>query len=764
MNNRSRLLAAAALVALIQGVPGLAFAQSQTQAEIEAAEEAQEEATELGEIVVTGSFVATGAESAMKMDVPVSDTPFSVAAYSEAFITSIDTTNVSELYNYMTGVKKAGNTAYDITLRGFKSGGEDRNAVMVDGLPGLAGRFGSPPTVGVERVEVVKGPMSVLYGQIQPGGFLNLISKKPEFNFSGSLEARGSTFAGGDGPGFGDANGLTLSGDVTGPVGSSDAFAYRLVGEWGDRDGFRYQINEKVQYLAPSLTWRIGDDTKLTGVFEYRHSENIFDVGLVAPNRDLGLVADFTTRYSEPNDQREETGYSASLFFTHEFNDAIALNVSGRSVSYDANQKVFTSVSVLQRAGNPNYVVNRRAFGIEFERQYNYIDANLFMKFNTGPIEHKMLVGVNAGANETRENRLKFVNANCTGPVASQLCFDIDVYNPVYGQVPAFDSLPAFNPNLANQSQLLTDLLLKSETTGVYISDLLAFGDHWKLSLGARAFKDSTDLIEQRVVGVAPQRKEASDSFLPSVGLLYQPTDRLTFYGSYAQSYVPASPNFKDANGNNPFDPVEGTQYEVGIKAEKMLEGRLGATLAVFRIDQKNAINSFICPVGTPRAGDLCQSAVGEVRSEGVEFETDFSVTDNWQLLFGYAFIDARVTAALDPVELDQPVANTARHSANLWTRYDWENGFGVGLGVIYTGDRPAILPTGTGLSAVSFDLPAYTVVDLGLYYETGPYSFSLKAGNLLDERYYESTGQTAQIQIAPGAPRSLTFSMRAAF
>ena len=156
-----RTALASAVLATLHVAP--AFAQQQV-----AAKSAEPESTAqtIEQIVVQGSFLGAGAQSAMKLDIPVRDTPFSVGSYSGSFMKAIETATVADLYNYMNGVKKAGNTGYDLTLRGFKTGGDDKNAIMVDGLPGLTGRFGSPLTVGVDHIEVVKGPMSLFYGQI----------------------------------------------------------------------------------------------------------------------------------------------------------------------------------------------------------------------------------------------------------------------------------------------------------------------------------------------------------------------------------------------------------------------------------------------------------------------------------------------------------------------------------------------------------------------------------------------------------------------
>src|ERR1700730_5657959 len=152
----------------------------------------------LGEIQVVGRFLETSNTSAMKLKVPVLDTPFSVSSYSAALLKSLESVNLQDNYNYMNGVKKAGQTAYDLTLRGFKTGGDDKNAIMVDGLPGLTTRYSSPPTVALDHVELVKGPMSVLYGQIQPGGFINMITKKPQPVASQTIDIQAQSYAAND--------------------------------------------------------------------------------------------------------------------------------------------------------------------------------------------------------------------------------------------------------------------------------------------------------------------------------------------------------------------------------------------------------------------------------------------------------------------------------------------------------------------------------------------------------------------------------------
>src|SRR6202048_4410140 len=233
-----------AITSVILASAPLAFAplhaaEEETASENKAAVAGSEPEGALEEIVVRGRFLQPTSTSAMKLNTPVLDTPFSVSAYSESFLKSLETQSLQDTYNYMNGVKKAGQTAYDLTLRGFKTSGDDKNAIMVDGLPGLTARYSSPPTVGLDHVELVKGPMSVLYGQIQPGGFINMITKKPQPVASQTIDIQAQSYAANDAPKFGKENGLTGSVDLTGPIDDDKRLLYRFIGEIGNRDGFR---------------------------------------------------------------------------------------------------------------------------------------------------------------------------------------------------------------------------------------------------------------------------------------------------------------------------------------------------------------------------------------------------------------------------------------------------------------------------------------------------------------------------------------------
>lgn len=770
MKFATKLLAATAVLALMPMAP--AYAQA---ADEPAATEAQEEQAEDEAIIVTGTFLDDGSKSAMKMDVPVLDTPYSVASYSEAFVKSLETQNVADLYNYMTGLKKSGVTAYDITLRGFKSGGDDRNAIMVDGLPGMSGRYGSPPTIGVDRIELVKGPMSVLYGQIQPGGFVNLITKKPEPHQKAVFELRANTYAS---PvrGFGDHNSISGAADITGPIASG--VDYRVVGQLTRNKGFRDYDYTDQEFFAPSVSFEIGPVTKLTLQGEYRRTKQHFDIGIAAPFDgatsatstiyDIDAVGEITDVYTQPDNYRVETGKTGSAYLVHEFNDNWKLNLGLRHVRYNSDQQDISSTGVNRYGGaTGQFRVTRRARQLQTNRQYDYGDINLNGTFSTGPLEHKLLIGFNAGRDKVRENRLKFFNGAtrnvATGVCpAGGICLDIPLYNPsnFYANYPAFDSLPAFN---AADRLLLTDRHITQRNYGIYISDLITVTDWLKISGSARKFRETALTYPDK--RNAPNNfgtRVTKKDFLPSVGVLVQPADNITIYGSYAESFVPVDPGLINLQGTNEgFFPISGKQYEFGLKTEDLLDGKLNFTTAVYQIDNVGQVTQTICPFGS------CSVQLGAARSRGFEFEGNATPIDNWQIIFGYTKIDAKVRRGGPGFEFQEGrrLPNVAKNAANLWTRYDWENGLGIGLGVTYTGQREGVLPTQLN-DLKRLNLPAYTVVDLGFYYTQERYSVNLKVGNILNEKYFENSGGGSQgrVQIQPGQPRYLTLTGRVNF
>jgi len=697
-------------------------------------------------IVVSARFISAAGSSAMKMNLPARDTPFSISTYSQSFMHAVEAQQVSSLYPYMTGIQSAGITGYDIVFRGFTSGANDVNSILVDGLPGLGTRFGSPATIGIQRIDVVRGPASVINGQEEPGGFINLVTKKPQAQPLYEIAATGTTYDG-HGIGVGDKPGFEIAADATGPIAGNDHFLYRLIVDDTNKDTFRTYSYDRSVYIAPSLTWRISDASKFTLAYQYQHLRFSYDTYLVTPNNDIALVAPITTRYQQPSDYETERGSVLSSFFSHSFANGFSLHVETRDVWHTDEAHGFDVVAIQKDLQH----VSRRARGQRNKRGNHSIDAHLLMPLHLLGIRQQMLVGATESRDIADLNRLQFYNAPTTGPNS----LNIDIYNPDYSGVPPLSSLPLFAPG---QGKDLSDRYSVTDELGVYMADMITFSQHWKGSVGVRYSRDRQRTQAEPTVsttGSAPVVK-TNDKVLPTGGIVYQPDKHWSFYASYATSYVPPSPTAVDINGVNSFVPTFAKQYEIGVK-DSFLHGRLDSTLAVYRIDENDTLESFPGPNGT------YYEQIGSAQSKGAEFEINARPLRNWQLTAGAAYTNARVTASSLPEQVNAREPNVPVMAEHLWSRYQFTahalHGLGWGLGIIHDGERQGFLPKNT---APVLQLPAYTRVDTALYYDYGDYTFTFKVQNLFDKTIYSSSGFNGYINLLPGNPRMFTLSARA--
>jgi iron complex outermembrane recepter protein len=722
-----------------------------------------ESAPLMEELVITAKFVAESAKSALKQDVGVLDTPASVDNYSASFLRAIETTNVTDLYSYMTGVQRGGATGYDLSIRGFKTTQTDKNAILVDGLPGLATRFGSPPTVNVDSIELVKGPTSVLYGQGQPGGFVNMITKKPNAKASGVASVTESAYDGA-GISIGHDLGTVADLDFTGPLSSSDNVLYRLILENVHKDSFRQGVYEHSYYIAPSLTWVVSKDTTATVAVEVRHREQGYDNFLVAPNKDVHLIAPITTVYQSPNDILPEFGRSETFTLDHAITPEInwhtgirSITANDSAVGFDQNSVFLLPATTKAPILPQEWVVQRRAREQFNERTYNFIDSNVTMPLSTGPVEHKFLFGVNGGVDTTDFNRIQFLNGPTAGALArpGPTSINVTVYDPITYISPAVTSYPP--------AAGLNDRYTRSETYAGYLSDLMTLTEQWKLNLGVR-YTGEKQYAAERKLTPKTSNEFSTSKVLPTAGLMYEPTGSWTLYTAYSTSYVPVPATAQDVNGNYTFNPVSAHQVEVGTKLDA-LKNRLSVTLAAFDIHSDNVIEAALCNTGVV---GTCSLQVGQERSKGGELEVNTHIIEGWQALLGYSYTDAYVaksdTAATAPLVGDR-LTNSSRNNVHFWSRYDVGSGplkgLGGGLGAFYVSNHTGSLPSANDHRLLL--LPGYTVVDAVVYYSLlGRYDFTLKVGNLFDKVYYEGVNSTTNdLGVVPGSPRYIQLSMR---
>ncbi len=677
---------------------------------------------------VTVPFTAAAALTAMKMETPIADIPLSVQSYTGSFMKAIETTNVADLYGYTTGVQRSGNTGLDFVIRGLRT--SNSGNIQYNGLPGLAARFNSPSTVNVERIEVLKGPSSVLYGQAQPGGIINIVTKKPQAERSNVIDLRGGSFFG-TGSNLGDRNKGHLSADFTGPMDQNHKVLYRFIASYDNANDFRDNVQNKDLYIVPSISWLGWNGAIVNLEFEYRRVRTGLDSGLVAPNNDITLVAPRNVRYQEPNDFLNEDGKTATVTLTRAFANGLTWTANWRSVWHGDDTKGFENVGTTGLT-----IVRRRDRHQINKRRYHYLDTTVSRSVATGSVTHRLLFGFTGGYELTDFDRVQF---------ATGAALNVDLYHPVYG---ALGLAPS--PNTHRHTP--------AWTYGGYLNDQIDLTRQWKALLGLRY--DGRDSHEQELRINPYVKKKSSHAVLPLAGLVFEPSHVWSFYGSFSTSFTPPPPGAIDAQGNNPFTPEHARQFETGIKTT-LGNARGEATLSYFDITKNDVLITLVA--------QAINDQIGQERSQGMEATFTERLLDNWQVIFGYAYTNSRVTKDSDPVKVGSRIPNAPRQAANLWTRYDVNSGplsgVGVGLGLLYTGERTGTIAASTSKLPI-LSLPSYYRADLGIYWVASRLEVTGMIVNLLDKQYYESnlgTGTTS-LNIRPGAPRSVVMSMRVKF
>ncbi len=685
-----------------------------------------------------GKYAEVNSSAGSKTPMDLKDLPSTVQVLNASFINDLKAQTLEDLYPYVIGMTREATQANGFTLRGFSSSNPDVSLqnMQVDGLPGLASRFGSPNTANVERVEVLKGPSSVLYGLMNPGGLINVVTKSPQQKRSGSFFTSAASYSG-DTSSFGDDESFTARIDTTGPIDSSKHWLYRFIASVEDLRSFRHNGYFRNHYFFPSLTYRWDENTDLTLKIDITRQRRFADNGLVAPFNTVSLIARHDTTYGEKNDYEYDNGETYGANFRHRFGNQWVLRVAMRNVQHHDGRYGLESRGVTSAAVIANSLVLRRLRDQVNARQYSFVDANVYGEAGPEAFKHTLLLGLNGGYEQTDFFRASF------GPnVAS-----VNLYAPALGT--------AYPADLTTGQ---TDPVTRYYNYGSYVSDQIKIGRRWRASLGARYDRQDQDLRDS--YGVAIRRSQSVHAALPSAGLMFQPRENVSLYVSYSTSFRPIPVSAVDASGKPGFAPEKASQIEAGVKTD-FLDHKLTAILALYDITKKNVVETVggaFLPDGTQ-----ISALVGEQESTGTELQLTYLPVPHWQLQAGYAYDDARTTKSLSAIQVNARLWNAPRQQANLWTRYNVPDGalkgFGSGLGVIYVGNRLGAI---TNNPALKLEMAAYTRVDAAFYYQWKRYSFALNVANALD-RSYVSSART-NFNVFPGEPRKLTLSLNVPF
>jgi iron complex outermembrane recepter protein len=676
---------------------------------------------------IASYYLAEGS-TALKGLASLRETPFTVQVANEALLKDLRAESLADVYPYITGLSSSGTRADSFNLRGFAS---NRESVQVDGMPGSTTVFGSPPTANVERIEVLKGPASVLYGQLAPGGIVNIVTKKPLSEARQEIFASVKSFAG-QTSSFGDDLSGQVTVDSTGPLSRRNNLNYRLIGRFETGDSFRQGVDFDHLVVTPSISWSNARGTSVLASLEYLLEEGKADQGLVAPGNDLSFAEPIDRRYQASFDTDKDEGMALALTLQHPLTEKDHLHIAWRSVWHNDQRTLFENNALQEQNGEP---VLRRRFRDQYnERQYHFADVRWERSWQTGPLAHKTTFGLHGGHEQRWFDRLSF------GPFVGT----VSVENP-QTDIPRPDPVP----------QSLRETWLKNYSA--YILNRTTLGESWHFLGGLRYQSQEVSFESLRDGTTADQ---TTDATVPSVGLLREFGGGASAYFSYSESFIPASVEREDANGNTGLPPERAQQFEGGFKYESPKRD-ITASFALFQITRFDISENL----GFRNInGNNAFGLVGEARSEGLEVDFQWQPVEYFQLRAGYSqLFTSEVTEAVNTAQVGAPLTNAPQHQGHLWARYNFDElslkGWGLGVGLTGLSEREAV---STNDPTRRLTLPGYLRLDLAVYYEIGNTSLALNVRNLFDETIYESAGGATSI--IPGEPRSLTLSVRQTF
>ncbi|MEH2465194.1 TonB-dependent siderophore receptor [Nostoc sp.] len=665
------------------------------------------------ELNVTGlpdtNYRVPDATTATKTDTPLRDIPASVQAIPQQVIEDQQPRNLIGILSNAGVVQNnfSSRVADTFSIRGFRARNVYRNGVKDRFADGAAL---SSSLTNIDRVEVVRGPNSVIYGQVNPGGIINIVTKKPLSQPYYALEVRRGAY---------DLFEPSL--DVSSPLTKDGSLSYRLNTSYRTAQDFTDFYHEKRFFVSPVVNWRIGKNTNLTFDSEYEDIQQSLGTGLeqiasatILPNPNGKIPIN---RYlGEPTDffNRQLHRYNYNL--EHRFNDnwSISNSFQAAFLSLDLRE---TAVTSLLEADNRTVERRQTIFPKPTEYEDYTIDTHVIGDFNTGSIKHKLL----AGFDLFRQTQNISILRRGVAP--------LDVFNPVYGQ-PVGDTFGRLG------------LYFRDDALGFYLQDQVTLANNLKLLVGGRY-----DLVENEFADrIASTSSVQSDSaFSPRVGIVYQPIAPVSLYASYSRSFEQETGADKN---DNLFKPRLGTQYEVGVKTD-LFDNKLSATLALYDLTLTNILTT------DPTDPDYSVQT-GEQRSRGVELSVTGEILPGWNVIGFYGYTDARVTKDND-IPVGSRVEGIPQHVASLWTTYTFGTGslkgFGGGIGFNYVGNQ---MPDGFD----TYTIPSYFLTNAALYYRQNKFSVGINLNNIFNVRYYEASFDYLQ-RIIPGRPYTAELSVK---
>ncbi len=686
------------------------------------AKKAEEGPTTLPEITVTASplddstYNPPNATTATKTDTPIMETPASINVITRAQLDDRKVLDVREAFKYTSGVNPAsgerGPYNGSLTLRGFSNEEQPTGTgsfIYRDGFRTI----GVPVSIAnIERLELLKGPATVLYGRAEPGGLVNAVFKRPLATPYYSVEQQ-----------FGSFDRYRTSVDATGPVTPEGSVRYRFGLEYTETDSFRDFVFNNLLSVAPSLSWKPNENTEFNLQFEYNHSEWTEEIGIPAIGTRPAPVP-LTRYFGEPfggEPTSEQDDYIVDFNMSHAFND----DWTAKAYLLYARQEFIDFGVTGSELDETTGELSRSIF---FKpdpdpRQWWFTSLNVTGKFSLFGMTHKPLFGFDYNHDEI-EPHINFLDGG-----------SINIFNPAYGLLP--------KPQKEGTS--LIPILIQNEGYGFYLQDQIELLEGLHLVLGGRY--DDVDSFANRKFLFQGQGLTNHTALSPRYGIVYQPAECLSLYFQYVEAFGAHNRTFSLAPDQLKLDPETSQQFEGGIKAE-LFDGRLSSTLAVYDLTKQNIV--------TPHPTDPERVVLtGEANSFGVELDITGKLTDRVSLIGSYAYTDTEV---IEGANAGNRLFNVPRHAGALWAAFEAAENFKVGAGLYLAGEREGDLEN-------DFQLPGYVRVDAMAAYTSklGPSRLTaqININNLLDKEYFAYSTGTRGNGAIPGDELTVLGSIR---
>lgn len=685
------------------------------------------------------------------------DIPQAISSVSKELIADRQAAVLADAVKNVTSVSQS--SYYNqFSIRGIN---QNEEGAIINGMRTRQYYFNQPLTNNLERIEVIKGPASATFSSVDPGGSINLVTKKPLTEDRKEISLSAGSFS-------------TIRGalDFTGPLNADKTLLYRLNVGYEDSKSFRDLQYRKGYLIAPSFSYIPNDRTSLNVEVVMNNSNSRLDRGQAI----FGAIAGKTDLKSTPisfnmgasNDRFNSQDLMLMTNFSHSLTQDIVFNVAYMKQNWNEDLLEHRTTNAFGVDEN-NQPIPTLAAMRAVQRQQKWRTDNLSTYFsinaNTFNLSHKLVIGYDrintqklrgGGENSAQGYRLK------DGTIAAR-------YDPTRKDLYLFKAINGINApvpnvehfNLANPSYTIKNLsdyvFTKTEipaaynlVNAVYLQDQIKY-HQLTLTLGLRQewYEDYSNYK------LATEKKIYQHKLLPRAGITYAINANVNLYTTYLQGYQPQGNTstlviVPPPAGTN-FKPLESDLKEIGAKSE-WLNKSLMVNISVFEINQKNLLMNANDPLDVNRLIER-----GAQRSRGVELEASGFIRSNWQFNAGYSYVDAIIKDDFNPDLIGQRVQNTPKHSASLWTRYNFEThklkGIGFGAGLQYSGTK---LP----LYIRDFVLPAYTLLDAALYYSPAgsKVQLAVNMNNILNKTYW--VGAQNYLRLFPGTPRNVMFNV----